>query len=64
MKKINGRTKWIEPILEFCVDKHHWDDPRKIITICLCGKDKLLDNSYQEAIERTSLPQTFGEENE
>lgn len=62
VKKINGNPDWIEPTLKFCVDKHHWDDPRKIIPVCLCGRDKLLNNSYQLAIERTRLPKEFGGE--
>lgn len=51
--KINGRTEWIEPTLDFCMGKMGWDDPRKIVPICLCGRDDLLDGSYQESLLAT-----------
>jgi energy-coupling factor transporter ATP-binding protein EcfA2 len=50
-KTKNGNQKWIEPTLEYCYDKKKWDDPRKIIPVCLCGRDSLLDNSYQASLD-------------
>lgn len=44
---VNGRTEWIEPALSFGYDEHGITDPRKLIPICLCGKDNLLDGKYQ-----------------
>jgi hypothetical protein len=35
---IGGDTRWIEPCLEFCHDMLGWDDPRKIIPVCLIGQ--------------------------
>jgi hypothetical protein len=57
IKLINGKEEWIEPTIEFCVRKMQWNDPRKIIPVCLCGKDRLLDGSYQEAILATLSPE-------
>lgn len=57
VKKVNGNSDWIQPTLDFCVDEMHDvfdNDPRKIIPICLCGRDDLLDGSYQEAIRQTT----------
>lgn len=48
-----GRVEWIEPTLEFCMDEMEWNDPRKIIPVCLCGRDDLLDGNYQESIRAT-----------
>lgn len=55
--KIEGDTAWIEPTLEFCVDNLGWYDPREIIPVCICGRDKLLDNSYQDMILETMDPE-------
>lgn len=54
--KINGNLAWIEPTLKFCIDECKIDDPRKIIPICLCGKDDLLNGSYQESLLKTMSP--------
>jgi hypothetical protein len=54
--KVNGDHAWIEPTLKFCVDEKEWNDPRKVVPICLCGRDDLLDGTYQTAIEAVSPP--------
>ena len=54
--KVNGKMEWIEPTLKFCMDEQKIDDPRKIIPVCLCGRDDLLNNSYQESILLTQRP--------
>ncbi|RDJ35523.1 MAG: ATP-binding protein [Crenarchaeota archaeon] len=56
--RVNGKTEWIEPTLKFCMEEEGIDDPRKIIPICLCGRDDLLDGSYQQAIRNTKPPKT------
>lgn len=53
---IGGDRRWIEPTLQFCVDDLGWNDPRQIIPVCLCGKARLLDGSYQAAIRATMPP--------
>jgi len=53
VKKANGKEEWVDPAIEFCTTKLKINDPREIIPICLCGKDSLLDGSYQESIIKT-----------
>lgn len=49
---INGNPAWIEPALDFS-HKHEITDPRQVIAICKCGRDKLLTGEYQTVLERT-----------
>jgi energy-coupling factor transporter ATP-binding protein EcfA2 len=51
--KVNGRLEWIEPTVKFCMDVLKINDPRKIVPICLCGRDKLLDGTYQLKVLNT-----------
>jgi hypothetical protein len=51
-----GDLAWIEPALKYCVDENGWNDPRKIIPVCLCGREGLLDGSYQESLKATEMP--------
>jgi hypothetical protein len=53
VKKVKGKMKWIDPTLKFCYDEQGWDDPRKVIPICLCGRESLMDGSYQKSILET-----------
>jgi hypothetical protein len=55
--KVKGRREWIEPALKFCFDEKKWTDPRKVIPVCLCGRDSLLDGTYQESLEATQRPE-------
>ena len=48
VKEINGKEEWIEPTLQFAVDKWAMDDPRDIITILSCGGDRLMKGDYQK----------------
>jgi len=57
VKLINGKEEWIDPAIQFCIGKMKWDDPRQVIPVCLCGKDRLLNGSYQEAILATLSPE-------
>jgi hypothetical protein len=59
--KIKGDTRWIEPALKFGHDEMNWDDPRKLVPICLQGRDQLLNGSYQEAIRKTQLPKDLAQ---
>lgn len=51
--KIGGDYAWIDPALDYCEEIKEYD-PRKIIAICLCGREMLLDGSYQEMMRATS----------
>lgn len=44
---MSGDPSWIEPALRYCVDKEGNLDPRRIIAVCLTGREKLLDGSFQ-----------------
>ena len=56
IKEINGDARWIEPSLQFAVDKWGMSDPRDIITICSCGGEDLLTGKYQKDYEETMHP--------
>lgn len=56
ISEINGKTEWIEPALKFAVDKWAMDDPRDVITILSCGRDRLMNGSYQKDYEATMHP--------
>lgn len=51
--KVEGDVKWIEPTLTFMYDENGVTDPRKIIPVCLCGKEKLLTGDYQRDLKKT-----------
>lgn len=54
--EIKGKKAWIEPALQFGYDTWGMTDPREIIKICVCGRDRLLDGSYQRDQEETMHP--------
>lgn len=56
LAKVGGKQKWIKPALEFCMDELKETDPRAIVPVCLCGRDKLLTGEYQKAIRATMKP--------
>lgn len=57
--KSKGRPEWIEPTLKYCCDEKKIDDPRKILPVCLCGRDDLLDGSYQLSLAATEMPSSL-----
>lgn len=56
--KVDGNMAWIEPALKFGYDDMKEDDPRTLIPICLCGRDRLLTGEYQEWLLKVSDPAT------
>lgn len=52
--KVNGDAAWVKPALDFC-EENNIDDPRQVISICLCGQNDLLTGEYQKMMEATSL---------
>ena len=54
--RVNGDIRWIEPALDYC-EEAGVTDPRQVISICLCGRDGLLDKSYQKMMAETAEPQ-------
>lgn len=50
---VNGNEAWIDPALDYGT-AHGITDPRKLIAICLCGRDMLLTGEYQQMLEATT----------
>jgi hypothetical protein len=48
-----GNPAWIKPALDYCVNEEKTNDPRRIITVCLCGRDQLLTGEYQKVLAAT-----------
>jgi hypothetical protein len=53
--RVDGKKAWIKPTLDYA-DQHNIHDPRKVTAICLCGRDELLNNSYQTKLAACSPP--------
>jgi hypothetical protein len=54
--KVDGDAKWINPTLDYAED-HGIDDPRRVISLCLCGADAWLDGTYAKELDATSEPE-------
>lgn len=53
--KINGDDAWVKPAIDFA-EEQGIDDPRMVIALCLCGRDKLLTGEYQKMLAATAPP--------
>lgn len=51
--KDGGSTEWIDPTLDYC-DTHKITDPRRVISICLTGREDLVSGKFQEMLEATN----------
>jgi len=58
---IEGDVKWVEPTLQLCYDQWKINDPRKVIPVCLSGRDNLLDGSFQKRLQRLRALQSAQE---
>ena len=56
VEKNKGDKAWINPTLDYCLDVEKINDPRRIITVCLCGREKLLTGEYQTMLTATMAP--------
>jgi hypothetical protein len=56
VRKFDGKTEWIAPALDFA-EEIGTTDPREVIAIMLCGRDDLLDGSYQKDMRETGEPE-------
>jgi hypothetical protein len=54
VEKVEGNPDWVVPALDYC-EENRIDDPREVISICLCGGDDLLSGEFQKMMEATSL---------
>lgn len=50
--KLGGDYAWIAPALDYCEEIGEFD-PRVVISIALCGREMLLDGTYQEMLRAT-----------
>ena len=54
---VGGDRRWISPTLDYAFSQvPPISDPREILAICLCGRDGLIDGSYQEMLKATQEP--------
>ena len=51
IESINGNEAWIEPAIEYCMKEEQNSDPRRVIAVCLTGRDKLLSGEFQAALK-------------
>ncbi len=56
VQKHSGNMAWVQPALDYSLDVEKTNDPRRIITVCLCGKDRLLTGEYQKLLQATQPP--------
>jgi hypothetical protein len=54
VQKIDGKSEWIKPVLDY-VEDHGITDPRQVISLCLCGRDGWLDGSYPSMLADTEI---------
>jgi len=45
--KVNGDHRWAKPALDYC-EQHNIYDPRKVISMCMRGRDMWLDGTEDE----------------
>jgi hypothetical protein len=53
--KVNGDLEWVTPAVDFA-EESGIDDPRMVIALCLCGREKLLSGEYQKMLAATAAP--------
>lgn len=54
VQKIGGDDAWIAPALDYC-EQIGETDPRAVIALCLCGRDKLVTGEYQKMLAETAI---------
>lgn len=50
--KVDGDPAWVTPALDYCLD-HDIKDPRIVSSVCLCGREKLLNGEFQAMMAAT-----------
>jgi hypothetical protein len=56
VRRYHFKEAYIEPALAYCFDQHGITDPRKVRTVCLKGREGLLDGSYQKKLDACRDP--------
>ena len=57
--RAGGDRAWIEPTLDWCLNREpeqRKKDPRRAITVCLSGRERLLTGEYQRHLAATMEP--------
>jgi hypothetical protein len=45
-----GDLAWVDPTIRYCLDLEGTNDPRRLISVCLSGREGLLDGTYLRAL--------------
>lgn len=53
IEKVDGNPEWCEATLDYTEGKQI-TDPRRVISICMCGRDALVSGEYQRMLDATS----------
>lgn len=56
VEKIGGDHAWIEPAVDWCVDIEGTNDPRRVTTVCISGREQLLTGAYQRLLSEVADP--------
>lgn len=51
IESMDGDPKWVEPALRYCIDVENNTDPRRVIAVCLTGRDDLLTGKFQDNLK-------------
>lgn len=51
VQSVNGNPAWIGPALDYTLEVEGTTDPRRVIAVCLSGRDGLLTGTYQRALK-------------
>lgn len=63
IERMGGDVAWIAPALDWCLThepEHRKNDPRRVITVCLSGRERLLTGEYQRHLAATMDPANIG----
>lgn len=55
VEKCGGRPEWVVPAVVQVMNVEQSTDPRRCINVCLAGRDRLLDGSYQADLRSVSF---------
>ena len=47
----------LAPALDYCLTTERTDDPRRVIAVCKCGRERLLNGECQRTLTATMNPE-------
>jgi hypothetical protein len=62
--RIGGNPFWVNAAVNYCVHVEGTYDPRRVVSVCLSGRDALLDGTYQRALLHNRMLQQQAANNE